>query len=763
MLKFKYLFLILGVVALFPQRTIAQDFYDIDSIQEIRITFSQSNWDYLMDSLANIGYDRLMAQNVTINGVSFDSAGVRYKGNSSYNPNNNKNPLNIGLDYLKNQNYNGYETFKLSSGFKDPSFAREVIGYEIARKYMPAPKANYVKVYINNNFYGLFTNVESVNKDFLEDHFETDQNVHFKCDGIFGAPPISGCPPGGGSGLAYMGSDTACYGNSYELKSDYGWGELVSAINTLNNVPANVEQAIYVDRALWMLAFNNVLVNFDSYTGSRHNYYVYQDNDARFNTILWDLNEVFGVFAQSGSGPPMSIANMKVLDPLHNMNSAMHPLIQKLLANSKHKKSYMAHLRTILEENFANNWYSTRLPQLKAIVDATVQADANKIYTYQQFLDNYSTDMMGIPGLTSFISARTTYLNGNVEVVKVAPTIAVPTQQPSTVAVNDTVWITSSITNATGIKLRYRFQNYDVFLEKDMLDDGSQMDGAAGDGVYGGFLIVPAMGAQYYIFAENADAAKFSPVRAEYEFYNITPAASLAMGDLVINEFMASNSTTIADPNGQFDDWVELYNNTANPISLSGLYLSDNYSNPTKWAFPDTTIAANGYLIIWTDDDATQPGIHTTFKLSATGEELSLWDAAGNLLDSISFGAQGTDITTGRFPNGTGLFITMTPTPGAINVNNSSVETLNSLTKNWRVFPNPLHQQQLNLELEMNQNAELRCSIFNSIGQQVWDEQYNVQIGKNTLTIPQQNWPAGIYTITIQDGEGVQSQRVVKN
>lgn len=763
MLKFKYLFLILGLIAMNPHRILAQDFYDIDSIQEIRITFTQSNWDYLLDSLANIGYDRLMAQNITINGVSYDSAGVRFKGNSSYNPGNSKNPINIDLDYLKKQDHNGYESFKLSSGFKDPTFAREVIGYEIARKYMPAPKANYVKVYINNNFYGLFTSVESVNKDFWEDHFATNDNIDFKCDGQFGLPPIPGCPGGGGSALAYLNMDTACYVNSYELNSDYGWTELVNAINILNNVPANVEQAIYVDRALWMLAFNNVLVNFDSYTGSRHNYYVYQDNDGRFNTVLWDLNEVFGVFSQGGSGPPMSIANMKILDPLHNINSAAHPLIQKLLANPKHKKSYMAHLRTILEENFANNWYSTRLPQLKAIVDATVQADMNKIYTYQQFTDNYNIDVTGIPGLNNFIAARTTYLNGNVEVVKVAPTIAVPTQQPSTIAINDTVWITSSISNATTVKLRYRFGQYDVFLEKDMLDNGTQMDGAAGDGVYGGFLIVPATGAQYYIFAENANAAKFSPVRAEYEFYSVFPTAGVAIGDLVINEFMASNSTTIADANGQFEDWVELHNNTANPINLSSFYLSDDYGNPTKWAFPDTSIAANGYLVIWADNDLTQAGIHAAFKLSATGEELVLSHVSGDLLDSISFGAQGTDITTGRYPNGTGPFVSMTPTPGAVNVSNTSVAALNSLTKNWRIYPNPLSYQQLSIELEMERNTELRCSISNSIGQQVWDEQYNVQIGKNTLTIPQQNWAAGIYTITIQDSEGVQSQRIVKN
>lgn len=741
----------------------AQNFYDINTIQEIRITFSQSNWDYLMDSLMTAGDDRLVAPTVIINGITFDSVGIRFKGNSSYNPNNNKNPLSIKLDHVKNQDYQGYETLKLSSGFKDPTFAREVISYEIARKYMIAPKANFINVYINGTLYGLFTNVEGINKDFVAQYYSTNDNIMFKCDFKSGSP-IAGCPPGAnGSALNYLGTDSSCYFNSYELESDYGWNTLVNITNTLNNNVAQVEQAIYVDRALWMLAFNNVLVNFDSYTGSRHNYYIYQDENDRFHTFLWDVNEAFGVFAQSGSGPPMSIANMKTLDPLHNINSTNHPLLNKLLANPKYKKSYMAHLRTILSENFANGWYSTRLPQLKSIVDAAVQADNNKIYTYQNFVDNYSTDVSMIPGITSFMSARVTYLNSNAEVVKVGPTIAVPTQQPSNVTINDTVWITSAVSNVSFVKLRYRFGKYDVFLEKDMLDDGTQQDGSAGDGVFGGFLVVPATGAEYYIYAENNDAAMFSPVRAEYEFYSILPSTGIIPSSLVINEFMASNSTSFADANGQYDDWIELYNNTTNPINMLGLYLSDDFSNPTKWAFPDTTIAAGAYMIVWADNDLTQAGLHCSFKLSATGEELSLWDAAGNLIDSISFGAQGTDITTGRYPNGTGPFISMTPTPAAINVNNNAVQELNPISNNWRLYPNPLNEQSLTMELDMDKTATLNCAIYNSIGQRVWQQQVDVLEGNNTWQIPPQNWSAGYYTIIIQDGVNVQSKRLVKN
>ncbi|MCH2021155.1 MAG: CotH kinase family protein [Saprospiraceae bacterium] len=763
MMNFNFLAICVFMVSFSINHLHGQDLYDTDSIQEMHITFSQSNWDYLLDSLMNIGDDRLMAQSVVLNGVSFDSAGVRFKGNSSYQPNNIKNPLNVKLSYLKDQDYNGYQTFKLSSGFKDPSFAREVYAYEIARNYMPAPRANFINVYINGSLYGLFTNVEAVNKDFLENYFSSNENILFKCDGDFSGPPtpIPGCPPGHGSSLEYKGQDSSCYFSSYEMKRSFGWNQLVNTCDILNNQSSNVHNVIYVDRALWMLAFNNLIVNFDSYSGSRHNYYIYHDKSDRFHTILWDLNEAFGCFGQSGFGPSMSINDMKNLDPLHNINSFQHPLIQKLLANPEYKKTYIAHLRTIYDEHFANGTYSVRLNEIKSLVDASVQADMNKKYSYQDFVNNYNMNIGNMPGLNDFISGRTIYLNGNFEMNQVPPSIAYPVESPNSVEPNDTVWITSAISNATSVKLRYREGQYDIFLEKDMLDDGNYQDGSAGDGTYGAFLIVPATGLQYYIYSENNDAAMLSPERAEYEFYSISTSSGLLPSSLVINEFMASNSSTVADQDGEFDDWVELYNNTSSPINLLGLYLSDNFSSPTKWAFPDTSIAANGYLMIWIDDDMSQTGLHTGFKLSSSGEEIAIFDNTGNFLDSVSYDAQITDMTTGRYPNGIGPFISMTPTFQAVNVNNTAVTTLSSIN-NWFVYPNPLHDQALSVRLKMAKGTKLRCSVSNALGQQVWEQIYVFNAGVNTINIPNLEWYPGIYTISIHDGFTVESKRVIK-
>lgn len=133
--------------------------------------------------------------------------------------------------------------------------------------------------------------------------------------------------------------------------------------------------------------------------------------------------------------------------------------------------------------------------------------------------------------------------------------------------------------------------------------------------------------------------------------------------DVVINELMPVNSTTVTDLYGQYDDWIEIYNLTGSSIDLSGYYLSDNKKELSKWQFPQSTsIAANGYLIIWADDDTTQVGLHANFKLSSSGEDAVLSKPDLTIIDKISFPAQNLELSYSRSPNGSGSFKWQKPT-----------------------------------------------------------------------------------------------------
>jgi hypothetical protein len=135
---------------------------------------------------------------------------------------------------------------------------------------------------------------------------------------------------------------------------------------------------------------------------------------------------------------------------------------------------------------------------------------------------------------------------------------------------------------------------------------------------------------------------------------------------------MADNETIIADSAGEFDDWIELRNLSEATIDLSGMYLSDNENNPLKWSFPEaTTIEANGYLLIWADEDGDteQEGLHANFKLSSKGETITLVDSDANgnlLLDSWTYEDLADDASAIRLSDGS-RSISFAPTPGTAN------------------------------------------------------------------------------------------------
>jgi hypothetical protein len=140
-------------------------------------------------------------------------------------------------------------------------------------------------------------------------------------------------------------------------------------------------------------------------------------------------------------------------------------------------------------------------------------------------------------------------------------------------------------------------------------------------------------------------------------------------GDLVINEVMPANNSTAADQDGEVDDWVEIFNTTDNPIKMQGYFLSDNHGNRTKFEFPDVTIGPQETLIVWCDAQPEQEGLHTDFRLSATGEEVGLYNPDTISLDYVKYGDTPNDISIGRFPNARGPFKILIPTFDAENTN----------------------------------------------------------------------------------------------
>jgi hypothetical protein len=736
---FTLLFLILSCFI-----THSQTFYNSNAIQDIRIVFSQSNWDALLDAQEAGAGDYIPAQSVTINGQVFNNVGVKYKGNSSYNPNYVKNPLHIELDTYVNQNYEGYTDIKLSNVIFDPSFVRETIAYSILGEYMHAPLANYANVYINGNLIGLYTNVESISKKFVNAHFGSNNNAFFSCSPPAGAGPGTTNLPN----LAYLGTNSASYESAYEIKSTTGWDDLINLTNTLSNNTTNIESVLDVDRALWMLAFDNLFVNIDSYIGQfKQNYYLYKDDNGRFNPILWDLNMSFGTFGQTGTTNLNTTLAKRQLNHLLHSGDAAWPLVQKLLAVPRYKKMYLAHYATMLSENISNNSYFTKAQTFQTLINSSVQADVNKFYTYNQFSSNMTTDialgMNTAPGLSNLMSGRNTYLTALSDFTATKPTISAITPSVANPALGGTVTIRANVinTNTNAVFLGYRAATNLPFTKVLMYDDGSHNDGNSGDNVYGASMPITSITTQYYIYAENNTIGAFSPARAEHEFYTITASyPTITPGSLVVNEIMAQNTSTVTDPSGDYSDWFELYNNSSATISLDNLFASDTSINLLKWQFPSgITIAPNSYLIVWADEDLTQEGIHANFKFSASGESCILSYANGIIIENVTFGVQVANMGYARVPNGTGNFVIQAPT---FNANNQglSISDFNQQNNQLLIYPNPTSNY-VNIRISELMGSE-KIKIFNLLGQIVIEKEAN---NDNTLDLTKLS--AGTYVI----------------
>ncbi|MGJ8683546.1 MAG: CotH kinase family protein [Nonlabens sp.] len=236
-----------------------------------------------------------------------------------------------------------------------------------------------------------------------------------------------------------------------------------------------------------------------------------------------------------------------------------------------------------------------------------------------------------------------------------------------------------------------------------------------------------------------------------------TLPGSIAIGDVVINEFMPANSDTSiwSDQDGDHDDWVELYNNTNSPIDLTNYFLSDSRSFIHKWEFPENTvIPANSFLIVWTDKDVQQNGLHTKFNLDKNGDELYLSYLDGTIVDSVDWdNLIAEDKSWSRFPNGTGTFQEVDITFNATNSNTLGINDLSSEVL-FKVFPNPAYDV---VNLRFSNAGDKNITVTDMLGRTTFRQSESNQ---NT-SINVSDWRSGIYLIHVEQDGNTDVEKVI--
>ncbi|MBN1129755.1 MAG: CotH kinase family protein [Chitinispirillaceae bacterium] len=389
-------------------------------VNDYRITFYQSQWDTLLRF--NKDNDEVyMPARFTWYGpggdsIVLDSVGVRYKGNSSYvfAGTSQKKPFKVSFNkYRKSQLFFRLEKLNFNNGVQDPSCMREKIAYDVLRSYMPAPRAVFATLTVEDSLIrALYTQVEQVDEQFLDRHFGNHKyNLYKAADQ--------------GATLAYKGVNQSSYESDYELKTnetENDWSGLIDLVDYLNSTPdadfvAVVGKLLDIDNCIRYLAFNMVNANFDSYTGSSRNYYLYDNRKVNtFKLIPWDLNLSFGVYQYSWS-------NVVTVDAFAPTNLDQRPLAKRVLSNDSLKRVYANYMRSLCAGPLSADSVRALAYRLKPVIDSSVRGDMKKFYTYEQFCNNIDTEVViqeGInrtilPGLVSFTTRRNTYIQAQIE------------------------------------------------------------------------------------------------------------------------------------------------------------------------------------------------------------------------------------------------------------------------------------------------------------------------------------------------------------
>jgi hypothetical protein len=650
--------------------------YDPTLLRTVSLTFTQNNWQSLLTSGRTTG-SNTPASLTLDNGAAQEGVGARYRGNSSFTGFGGgapvKKSINLEIDHtLAGADVMGYDTLNLNNAYGDETIMREPLYFHVMHQYAVCPQASLAKLYINGSYWGVYSFVQQQNGDLIRQWFPSNDGDRWRAPNMGGGGGPGGGAGGGNSALSYLGTNVSAYRSVYELKtqnSTNAWQRLIQATYVLNKTPAaqlrdQVEDVLAVDRWLWFLVLENVFADDDSYFNKGADYmFYYEPESGRLHPVEHDGNESF--FASDAR-----------LSPVQGATSTNRPVLNRLLSIPELRQRYLAHMRTVLEESYNPTVMLGLIDHYHALSQAAIAADTRKGYTMASYTNDLNT-------LRAFVQQRYAFLTNHAELRPAPPTITAVTPPAVRPTAAESPVVTAEVhphanEGLSSVWLYHRGKSYGRFAVAEMFDDGAHGDGDANDGVFGAATTTYPAGTKvrFYVEARSGNATQtacFAPPRAEEQTCSYRVALTTAASSpVVINELMASNTTALADPQGEYDDWLELRNLTDQLVDLTGRYLSDEPNNPRKWAFPaGTTIAPNGFLLVWADEDGSATaGLHASFKLDADGEELYLTDTDANLnaiLDSVIFGLQSADRSYGRTAADADVWAELDPTPGRPN------------------------------------------------------------------------------------------------
>ena len=384
----------------------AVSLYDAGTIRTLFLQFDAADWEQELEAFYHT--DVLLPATLVVDTRTYRDVGVSFRGNNSFGnvAAGLKRPLSITVDWVRDQHLLGYRSLNLLNSNQDPTFLRSVLYLDIARDYVPTLRANFARVAINGESWGLYVNQQTFGKEAEQEMFKSSKGTRWK------SPNNST-----GGGFSYLGDDVALYRRWYELRgadNPASWRALVRATKVLHDTPpeqleAALAPVMDVDAVLKFLALDIALANGDGYWNDGSDFNLYLTERGRFLATPHDANEGFRARGANAAQP----------DPLVNLTDANKALRHTLLASPVLRDRYLRYIGDIAEKWLDWNRLGPVVDRYQRLIVDDVAKDTRKHDTTDAFM----TGIYGTPGapptattLKGYAELRRTVLLGHPEI-----------------------------------------------------------------------------------------------------------------------------------------------------------------------------------------------------------------------------------------------------------------------------------------------------------------------------------------------------------
>lgn len=721
-----------------------------NEVATIRITINQDTLEALLAE-ENWGNDREFPADFTYESDGFvetvENIGFRLRGNTSLEA--AKKSFKVSFNtYQQGNKWQGLEKMNLNGSHNDPSMIRAALVWDVIRNAgLPGARTSFVKLYFNDEYRGLYTNVEHIDENFAALYFPGSQySSQFKC--LYPAP------------LDFISNSASAYNfeqfgrRPYDQKiNDYtqDYRELAELISIINNtslasLPCALERKFNVDSYLKYAAISVLTGNWDGYEYNKNNYYLQLDrNTGQFQFIPYDVDNTLGI-----DWLGQDWANRNVLNWAPGNES--RPLFKRLLQVNEYSLRYQHYIREFASTIFhPDTIYNKAMGMIELISEAALE-DTYRVedygFTYDDFL--HSVDEAWGNQVDYGIAA---YAQLRVE--------SALQQTTSSAQVTQLIggWVdqyfqkafAACSNNSPGIMhllISDSPQMTTIMNDIELFDNGEFPDVMANDGIYSvdistiSGITVPIIYYQFS-FSPNQSSLSFEwPCNSRMHFISNGSDAHL-------NEVMTNNTSTELDEIGLFSDWIEVYNPNAIAWNMDRYYLSDDSLQLNKWPLPMINLNAQEFYVFRANKFEELNRDFCNFSLSLNGESLYLSreeDDAYQVMESLHIPALSQNSSYGRSDDGAGSWIIFQPGSTTFDASNSPNSIQFTSSENIGIYPNPA-KEIIHFTRKVNS-----VELIDISGRTICNT-------KNSHSLSLEGLPSGMYILNL---DGIK-RRLIKN